>query len=107
MDSLDIFVRLDSNDATHDVPQPFFHSPKYYVRGDSKPHKALLFQKMHDTDVKEQHLAAVKAAMGRELAEGHYDGTHIKERARRLVDTVDCWDYILQGERSAAIQRLS
>jgi hypothetical protein len=92
MDDFELFG-LECEDDAHDVPQTFLHSPKYYVRGVEKPQKAMLLLHENDKlDQKEDYLPIVKAAMGRELIEGHVDRKHEKTSAKHASDD---WDFIL------------
>ncbi len=92
MDDFELLV-LDCEDDSHDVPQTFLHSPRYYVRGVDKPRKALLLLHENDKlDQKEDYLPIVKAAMGRELIESREDGMHGEMSTKHASDD---WDFIL------------
>jgi hypothetical protein len=91
-----LYVNVDAEDGSHDIPDTFFPAPKYFSRSSEKPVKTILrLQVESDEKVNDAHLqhsAILKAAMGRELSENAQKlrwTASISERAS------DEWDRIL------------
>ena len=99
IDRLDLFMRVDSDDGDHDVPDTFFPAPKYFVRTAEKPAKVVLLLQtaMESDDGREdgrhlQYVSDLKTAMGKELSENCEQPRWTASKSQRVKDE---WDLIL------------
>jgi hypothetical protein len=97
-----LFVRVDSQDGSHDVPDIFFPAPKYFARSADRPVKDVLKKQIElDSDAEPKDNSQLKnatilrAAMGRELSESFEKSQWTASMSERAKDE---WDRILDSD---------
>eukprot|EP00291_Cryptomonas_curvata_P020889 CAMPEP_0172169728 /NCGR_PEP_ID=MMETSP1050-20130122/10865_1 /TAXON_ID=233186 /ORGANISM="Cryptomonas curvata, Strain CCAP979/52" /LENGTH=110 /DNA_ID=CAMNT_0012840815 /DNA_START=12 /DNA_END=344 /DNA_ORIENTATION=- len=96
-----LFVSVDPQDRTHDVPTTCFPAPQYFSRSTDKSFKIFLWKQIESDGEDEptdddhlKHVPILKAAMGRELADSLEKPRWTASMSKRANDE---WDRILDS----------